>query len=392
MKKVTTTILGVLALTAAAVGCNNGGDGIVPSHTGGKGQPGTGGGDNPTGGSSTGGSGDGTGGASDGTGGSIGNTGGKGDASGGSDTGGKAPSGGNGGTGGGGAATGGTGPATGGSGMTGGAGQSTGGAAGTGLRQGPFKMIVMSTALQFPHPSIADCLKMLKDLGSASAPERATIQGLAADATWTVDQIGSDPKAANYFSEVTADNLKKYELFYSNNPTGPVFTNAPSGAQKKQIFVDYWTNGGSWAGQHSATDFENNGQWSWFQDNIDGGWFVDHDDPTTSGSVKWQGDFANHPILKGLTSPWSCQDEWYKMNRDITAQKGFQVIAQVTVTNTKFPDQATRPAVWITENPKGGRSFYTIRGHNPSVYSEPEFRQLMLRGILWSVHRLPGGN
>ena len=45
-------------------------------------------------------------------------------------------------------------------------------------------------------------------------------------------------------------------MFYSNNPTGPVFTNAPSGAQKKQIFVDYWNNGGAWAGQHSATDFE----------------------------------------------------------------------------------------------------------------------------------------
>ena len=69
-----------------------------------------------------------------------------------------------------------------------------------------------------------------------------------------------DPTKSNYFSEVTADNLKNYEMFYSNNPTGPVFTNAPSGAQKKQIFVDYWNNGGAWAGQHSATDFENNNQ------------------------------------------------------------------------------------------------------------------------------------
>ena len=97
---------------------------------------------------------------------------------------------------------------------------------------------------------------MLQALGKANAPERAKITGLAADTTWTVDQIASTPAAANYFSEVTADNLKNYELFYSNNPTGPVFTNAPSGAQKKQIFVDYWNNGGAWAGQHSATDFE----------------------------------------------------------------------------------------------------------------------------------------
>jgi type 1 glutamine amidotransferase len=44
----------------------------------------------------------------------------------------------------------------------------------------------------------------------------------------------------------------------------------------------------------------------------------------------------------------------------------------------------------VTENAKGGRTFYTIRGHAQKVYAEPEFRQLMLRGILWSAHRLPG--
>jgi len=55
---------------------------------------------------------------------------------------------------------------------------------------------------------------------------------------------------------------------------------------------------------------------------------------------------------------------------------------------------APRPAIWINENTNmmGGRSFYTIRGHNKTVYAEPAFRQLMLQGILWAVHRLPGGN
>jgi len=265
---------------------------------------------------------------------------------------------------------------------------STGGTA----KSGPFKILVLTTTLEFAHDSIPTCLTLLQDLGKASAPERATITGLAADSTWTVDQIDSNTKGANYFSEVTADNLKAHELFYSDNPTGTVFTSAPSGAAKKQLFVDYWTAGGSWAGQHSATDFEKNGSWSWFQDNIDGGWFSDHDDPTTNGTIKWATDFVNHPILKGLTSPWSAQDEWYVMNKDIGSVKGFQVIASVTVSNTRFTGKETRPAVWITQNAKGGRAFYTIRGHNKSVYAEAEFRQLMLRGLLWSVHRLPGGD
>ena len=182
-------------------------------------------------------------------------------------------------------------------------------------------------------------------------------------------------------------------MFYSNNPTGPVFTNAPSGAQKKQIFVDYWNNGGSWAGQHSATDFENNNRWTWFNDNIDGGWFVDHDNQLTPGTVNTQTDQVNHPIMKGLPSPWSTSDEWYVMNRNIEAVPGFKILAKVTVTNSS-KGTTPRPAVWVTENAnaKGGRAFYTIKGHSQSNYSEAQFRDLMLRGILWSVHRLPGGN
>ena len=257
------------------------------------------------------------------------------------------------------------------------------------LRQGSFKMIVLTTAIIYKHDSIPACLQMLIDLGKQTAPERTKIPGLAPDSTWTVDQIASDPSKPGYFSEVTAANLKNYELFYSDNPNGPVFTDAPGSAQKKQAFVDYWMNGGSWAGQHSATDFEKNGQWTWFQDNVNGGWFVDHDFETTNGTVTWQAEYVNHPILKGLTSPWSVADEWYIMNRNIEAVNGFRVLAKVTVSSSP-KGTSPRPAVWITENGNGGRAFYTIRGHNRTVYAEQEFRELMLRGILWSVHRLPG--
>jgi len=268
----------------------------------------------------------------------------------------------------------------------------TGGSTGT-LRTGPFKILMLTSTLEFKHDSIPTCLTMLQDLGKATAPERAKIAGLAADTTWTIDQISPDTTKSTYFSEVSADNLKNYEMFYSNNPTGPVFTNAPSGAQKKQIFVDYWNNGGGWAGQHSASDFENNNKWTWFQDNIDGGWFVDHDNPLTPGTVNTQTDQVNHPIMKGLPTPWSTSDEWYIMNRNIEAVPGFKILAKVTVTNSS-KGTTPRPAVWVTENAnaKGGRAFYTIKGHSQSNYSESQFRDLMLRGILWSVHRLPGGN
>jgi type 1 glutamine amidotransferase len=262
-----------------------------------------------------------------------------------------------------------------------------GGGAPNGLRSGPFKMLVISTTLEFHHDSIPTCLTMLQDLGKTADADLAKA-GAPAGSNWTVDQVGSDPSAANYFSEISADNLKKYEIIYSDNPTGPVFTNAPMGAMKKQIFQDYWAAGGAWAGQHSATDFENNNRWTWFQDNVNGGWFVTHDGDGTPGTVIFETAYANHSILKGLTSPWNTSDEWYVMNRNIEAVAGFKILAKVTVSSSGI-DKTPRPAIWITETPKGARSFYTIRGHNQKVYAEQEFRDLMLRGILWAVHRLP---
>jgi type 1 glutamine amidotransferase len=262
-----------------------------------------------------------------------------------------------------------------------------------GLKQGPFKVLVLATTLEFHHDSIPQCNQLLNDLGQASAPERAKISGLAADTTWTVDQMGTDPSAPNYFAEITAENLAKYDVVFSNNPTGPVFTNAPDGANKKLVFQTWFENGGGWAGQHSATDFENNSRWTWWDDHVAGGWFTDHDNDNTPGTVSWQTQFADHPILKGLPSPWNTSDEWYIMNRNIEAVPGFNILAKVTVSNSSKPNGAQpRPAVWTTENDKGGRGFYTIRGHNQKVYAEDEFRQLMLRGVLWAAHRLPGGN
>jgi Trehalose utilisation len=332
---------------------------------------------------------------------------------------------------GGGSGTGGTVNGTAGIGVGGGGGGGNGGVAGStpdagaggvgmtsapGLKQGPFKIIVLSTTDEFRHDSIPNGLQMLIDLGMASAPERAPgkIPGLAADTTWTVDHIGdgstwngpacppscgagSVKEADEFGAKITADNLnlKNYEMLYSDSPTGKVFTNQPNGMgpAKKQIFVDFWNAGGSWAGQHSATDFENSNAWTWFQDNINGGWFTTHDNDGTPGTINVQSQYADSPILKGIPNPWNVGDEWYVMNRDIDAVAGFKVLAKVTVSNSML-STAPRPAIWSNENTNnmGGRAFYTIRGHNKTVFAEPAFRQLMLQGILWAVHRLPGGN
>src|SRR6185436_2732206 len=97
----------------------------------------------------------------------------------------------------------------------------------------------------------------------------------------------------------------------------------------------------------------------------------------------------DHPIMKGVQATWSVKDEWFHMNRDIAAQPGFQIISRLATERVGTNDMAdNRPVVWIKDvGTNGGRMFYTIRGHAPSVYHESDFRQLVLNGILWATHR-----
>ncbi|HLZ07115.1 MAG TPA: ThuA domain-containing protein, partial [Chloroflexota bacterium] len=257
--------------------------------------------------------------------------------------------------------------------------------AGTGGKTGRFRILVLSTTLEFHHDSIPAGLQMLKDLGNLPDSEFTKIG--ASPGGWDVDSAGADPASPTYFSEFTDANLAKYEMVYSDNPTGQVFTLAPNSAMHEMAFQNFMANGGAWAGQHSATDFENQSKFTWFQTNVDGAWFTQHDNDGTNGTIQWESTQAQHPILKGIPSPWNATDEWYKMSKDISAVPGFTVLGKVTVPNSTV-DPNARPAVWIRDPPTGGRSFYTIRGHNIRVYAEPAFRQLMFQGILWATHRL----
>jgi type 1 glutamine amidotransferase len=189
--------------------------------------------------------------------------------------------------------------------------------------------------------------------------------------------------AADDMSQFTDEGLKKYALIFSCNPTGTVFSNNPKVKDKAAAmaaFQKFVEGGGAWAGVHSATDFEKSNGFPWFTNLLVGAYFDHHDNDGTSGTVQVASMFANHPAMRGVQATWSTQDEWYYMNRDVSALPGFQILARLASDN--------RPVAWIKELGTNGRMFYTIRGHNKSVYEEPDFRKLVLNGILWATHRL----
>lgn len=310
------------------------------------------------------------------------------------------------------------GTSSGGSGTTGGTGtteggSSSGGSGGTGNTtdpySGPFKILVLTTTLDFYHDSVPICSLMLGIEGAydfiqngqhitganlrqevevtenrgkqlpnlGQTPDAMMPAGTKPGSQWTAVLAKHD------LSDFTDDNLKQYAMVFSCNPTGTVFSNNPNVKDDKNIHMaalqKFVENGGAWGGVHSATDFEKANGFPWFTNTLVGGYFDHHDGDGTSGTVQVNAMFKDNPVMKGVPATWSTQDEWYYMNRDIGAQPGFNILARLG---------DNRPVIWTKEVGKG-RSFYTIRGHNRDRFDkEPAYRQLVLNGILWATHRL----
>lgn len=293
---------------------------------------------------------------------------------------------------------------------TGGSGVPNGGTGGSGdgppdPYSGPFKILVLHTTLDFPHDSIPICSLMVGIEGAYSfengkktganlrqfveadsgaqppnlgvTPDAMMPEGTKPGSQWTADLETDD------LAHFTDEGLKPYSLIFFCNPTGTVFS-ANSKVKDKAVamaaFQKFVESGGAWVGVHSASDFEKSNGFPWFTNILVGAYFREHDGPFTNGTIQTQSMFATHPILKGIPATWSITEEWYYMNRDVSQQPGFQILARLASDN--------RPVQWFKELGTNGRSFYTIQGHKKETYEDATFRKLVLNGILWATHRL----
>jgi type 1 glutamine amidotransferase len=287
---------------------------------------------------------------------------------------------------------------------------------------GPFKILVLSKTLGFHHDSIPAGQQLLRDLGkcvdaaSCALTHDVAIDGAKPDSSFTVDVAGAPtncPAAtpSNYtaygtmgcdgsttdLSQFTADNLKNYQMLFFVSPTGTVFSsggdNGKAGMAAIQTFIE---GGGAYGGVHAASDFEDSGGFPWYYNELMGAHFTDHNGDGTAGTLTTPSAYATHPVMRGLPSPWSTEDEWYLENREISAQPGFQILETLSGVPPLGSEPASdvRPMIWIKQFPvatdvtREGRMFYTCRGHNIARYGEASFRQLVHQGILWATHRL----
>ena len=295
---------------------------------------------------------------------------------------------------------------------------------------GPFHVLVLSLTLGFHHDSIPACHKMLRQLGrcvdAASCGGDDVIAGVKPGSAWDVHVAGVSPAAcplsgdddatasgcdgnptdaagiAAVLGEFSAQSLQNYQLLFFCSPTGDDFSSTGAAGQAGMLAVQaFIESGGGYGGLHSATDFEQSNQWSWYTNTLTGGQFAAHNVDGTAGTVVTLPQFQTHPIMVGLPATWNTLDEWYCMRQDITTVPGMTILANLT--GVPAPSGCTtqadpRPVTWIKEFPakdaaglQRGRMFYTIRGHNIARYSEAPFRRLIHQGILWAAHRFANG-
>jgi|GEM_PF-1876428 len=247
--------------------------------------------------------------------------------------------------------------------MGGSAGTGTGGSGGgTGPigvyapRTGSFKMLVYSQNVTggFHHDSIPTGQQMLKNIGMTQ---------------------GFEVTVATDESEITTAGLAKYEIVFFMNSTGEIFN-----AAQRKAYEDWMKVSGAYGGVHSATDTASS--WTFYKE-MTGQYYDLHDACCATADVQWTTAGANHITVKGLPSPWTRSEEWYKFNKyaDWSTKAGFTILSTVTTAGG-----GTRPVSYVREW-GNFRSFYTSLGHESKAFQDPQVIKHVTAGIMWAVRR-----
>ena len=218
-------------------------------------------------------------------------------------------------------------------------------------------VLVFSRTEGFRHDSIEPGIAAIAELGDANGFSVVTTEDDA------------------YF---TANDLSGFAAIVFLNTTGDVLD-----ADEEAAFEAYIRGGGGFAGIHSAADTEYD--WAWYGGLV--GAYFDSHPPGTPTATVYALDRA-HPATASLPVEWTRTDEWY--NYSANPRHGIHVL--MTVDESTYSGGtmgADHPIAWCHVY-DGGRVFYTGGGHTSESYSDANFRQHILNGILFAAGEVPG--
>ena len=214
------------------------------------------------------------------------------------------------------------------------------------------KVLVFTKTAGYRHESIETGVDVLTQLGKESGFE----------ITHSED--------ANVFTE---DNLKEYKLVIFLSTTGDILNE-----DQQKSFEAFIKGGGSFLGIHAAADTEYD--WPWYGELV-GAYFLSHPQKSNAEIMKVNDSFE---ACKHLPERWFRYDEWYNYK---SISPDIKVLLELDESTYEGGTNGPRhPITWYHEY-QGGRSFYTGLGHTKESYAEPDFKKLLLGGILYCLNR-----
>jgi len=178
----------------------------------------------------------------------------------------------------------------------------------------------------------------------------------------------SHTEDANMFN---SEKLKQFDLVIFLSTTGDVLNE-----NQQEAFEQFIKKGGSFMGIHAAADTEYN--WPWYGKLV-GAYFMSHPKISEASVVKTSN---THKSCEHLPERSTRKDEWYNYKN---INPNINVLLKLDESSYKGGENGeNHPIAWYHEF-DGGKSFYTGGGHTKSSYSEPEFRQHLLGGILYCL-------
>lgn len=141
--------------------------------------------------------------------------------------------------------------------------------------------------------------------------------------------------------------------------------------KERDGLLNFVRSGGGWVGIHSAADSFKT--WDEYIRMV-GGRFESH---PPLGDITVQRVLGDHPILDGIND-FSLKDEFYHLDSCSLTDKEILLVGQSP------GDKKTRPVAWARRY-GFGKVFYTILGHGPDTFANPNFMRLIKQAVQWAA-------
>lgn len=225
------------------------------------------------------------------------------------------------------------------------------------MQDRPFRVLVFTKTAGFRHDSIPEGIAAVKTLAA---------------------RVGFQVEATEDAAAFSPLNLQAFAVAMFLNTSGDVLEDDQQAAL--EVFV---RSGGGFVGVHAAADTEH--EWEWYG-NLLGARFAGHP-PIQRATIRVVD--RGHPSTRCLPPEWCRTDEWYNYDTHPRDRIGSAVRILANLDEASYSGGSMgseHPIAWCHEF-QGGRVWYTGLGHTTESYSEPEFLEHLLGGILWSARR-----